>query len=94
MLKYTRNMATTKDSWLTSAIYNKNYPYFAGRFDYTQIGTRNLDAEWSMFSIEIDMDEGYVLTERTVMTILDAFSNVGGMMGITFTLTMYLVGKI
>eukprot|EP00347_Sterkiella_histriomuscorum_P001005 403373704 len=94
MMKYTRNKVTTKDSWLTTNLFSNDYTYYTGRLEYTQIGTRELAAGWSMFSVEIDMDEGFVLTERSVMTILDAFSIVGGMMGITFTFTQYLIEKI
>ena len=86
-MKYTQNIVNTADSWLTSNLFNDEYVYYTGRLEYTQIGTRELDAGWSLFSIEIDMDEGYVKTSRTVMTILDAFSIVGGLMGITFAFT-------
>eukprot|EP00347_Sterkiella_histriomuscorum_P006039 403354296 len=92
-LKYTKNEVTTRDSWLTTNLFSKDYIYYTGRLEYTQIGTRELAATWSLFSVEIDMDEGFVLTERSVMTILDAFSIVGGMMGITFTFTQYLIEK-
>eukprot|EP00347_Sterkiella_histriomuscorum_P004199 403361367 len=94
MMKYTRNQVTTKDSWLTASLFSNDYTYYTGRLEYTQIGTRDLAATWSLFSVEIDMDEGFVLTERSVMTILDAFSIVGGMMGITFTFTQYFIEKI
>eukprot|EP00347_Sterkiella_histriomuscorum_P014517 403360576 len=93
MMKYTKNEVTTRDSWLTTNLFSKDYTYYTGRLEYTQIGTRELAATWSLFSVEIDMDEGFVLTERSVMTILDAFSIVGGMMGITFTFTQYLIEK-
>ncbi|CDW86005.1 UNKNOWN [Stylonychia lemnae] len=93
-MKYTQNIVNTADSWLTSNLFNNDYVYYTGRLEYTQIGTRELDAGWSLFSVEIDMDEGYVKSGRTVMTILDAFSIVGGLMGITFTFFQYFMETI
>ncbi|CDW78965.1 UNKNOWN [Stylonychia lemnae] len=84
----------TADSWLTSNLFGNEFVYYTGRLEYTQIGTRELDAGWSLFSVEIDMDEGYVKTGRTVMTILDAFSIVGGLMGITFAFFQYFMEAI
>lgn len=78
------NFAITKDSWLTSKLWQKNITYFKARNDYTQIGTRLLDAGWSLFSIEIDLDEDYMINQRTVLTLVDSFSIVGGLMGVLF----------
>ncbi|CDW89446.1 UNKNOWN [Stylonychia lemnae] len=94
MMKYSKNKAITKDSWLTTNLFNDEFTYFSGRLDYTQIGTRYLDAGWSLFSVEIDMDESYVSVDRTVMTMLDAFSIVGGLMGIAFTFVQFFMERI
>ena len=51
------------------------------------MGTRDLDAEWRLFSVEIDFDENFSVTDRKVLTIIDAFSIVGGLMGIAFSFT-------
>lgn len=84
----------TKDSWITSNLNNQEYTYYTARMEYNQIGTRDLDAEWRLFSVEIDFDENYSMTERKVFTILDAFSIVGGLMGIVFTFTEYFLERI
>ncbi|CDW72160.1 UNKNOWN [Stylonychia lemnae] len=94
MMKYTQNIVNTADSWLTSNLFGDEFVYYTGRLEYTQIGTRDLDAGWSLFSVEIDMDEGYIKTGRTVMTILDAFSIVGGLMGIAFAFFQYFMETI
>jgi hypothetical protein len=85
MMKYGEHYATTMDSWITTNIFNKEFTYYTARMEYMQIGTRDLAANWPLFSIEIDFDDNYTITERKVLTILDAFSIVGGLMGIAFT---------
>ncbi len=93
-MKYGEHYVETKDSWFTSTLFNNEYTYYTARMEYAQIGTRDLDAEWRLFSVEIDFDENYSITERKVFTILDAFSLVGGLMGIAFAFTDYFVEKI
>ncbi|CDW88410.1 UNKNOWN [Stylonychia lemnae] len=94
MIKYAFNYAQTQDSWLANAYDNKNLTYFSARSDYSQIGTRSIEADWSLFSVEIDLDSDYIITNRKVMTILDAFSNVGGLMGIVFAMTGFMIKGI
>eukprot|EP00347_Sterkiella_histriomuscorum_P020349 403338149 len=94
VFKYSLNYAITQDSWLANAYDNKNLTYHTIRSDYLQIGTRNLGSEWMLFTIEIDLDQDYMVTQRTVMTILDAFSNVGGLMGIMIPLISLLISGI
>ncbi len=93
-MKYGEHFAETKDSWITNNIYNKEFTYYTARMEYMQIGTRDLDAEWRLFSVEIDFDENYSITERKVFTILDAFSIVGGLMGIAFAFAEFFLDKI
>lgn len=94
MMKYGQHYAKTEDSWITNNIFNNEYTFYTARMEYVQIGTRDLDAGWSLFSIEIDFDENYSISERRVLTILDAFSIVGGLMGIAFASSEFILEKI
>eukprot|EP00347_Sterkiella_histriomuscorum_P001799 403370634 len=94
MFKYSLNYAITQDSWLANSYDNKNLTYSTIRSDYLQVGTRDFESMWSLFSIEIDLDQDYMVTQRTVMTVVDAFSNVGGLMGIIIPLISMLMSRI
>eukprot|EP00347_Sterkiella_histriomuscorum_P002450 403368102 len=94
MFKYSLNYAITQDSWLANAYDNKNLTYSTIRSDYLQIGTRELKSIWPLLSIQIDLDQDYVVTQRTVMTVLDAFSNVGGLMGIIIPFISMFMSRI
>jgi hypothetical protein len=68
--------------------------YYDKRFVHSQPGMVDPKVFMPLLSIQFTMDENYITYERKVMTLPYAFSLVGGLMGLSFSVVRVLLSFI
>jgi hypothetical protein len=89
--KISKNIVRLHDSWLSEDADPNVLYYYDNRFVHSQPGMVDSKAILPLLSVQITMDEDFIIFERKIMTLPYAFSLIGGMMGITFAVIRVLL---
>ncbi|CDW87172.1 UNKNOWN [Stylonychia lemnae] len=92
--KISRNELQLKDSWFSSQIQGVEQEYYKSKYQGTTVSSSGFTYYDRIQSIQYYMSEDVEIVERSTDTILEIFSQVGGLMCMITTLLSFVSGSI
>lgn len=83
MMRLSENYAIRSESWISSSLKYSNTTFYSLDVDYSYYHDPNSD-NFPYVAIMIVADDKVKVITRTLMTIAEALSNTGGIMGFIY----------